>query len=86
MIDTDELLRVMAALGKRGGQARSPTKTEAAKRNGGRRYCRQCRAEVTSADRQAGHCMQCQTPLSRVRGQPKPENPVQVKSKPVKAR
>jgi len=59
MIDTDELRRVMRALGKRGGQARSPAKTEAARRNGARRYCRHCHAQITSADRQAGQCTQC---------------------------
>jgi hypothetical protein len=62
MIDKAELQRVMQALGKRGGRAKSRAKTVAARRNASkprRRFCKSCTASLTTADRETGACTQC---------------------------
>jgi uncharacterized paraquat-inducible protein A len=65
MIDRKTLSKVMSQLGRKGGQARSPAKTRAVRLNAGRRYCKGCQAEITSADREAGCCTQCQYPVRK---------------------
>ncbi len=67
-IDKDLLRQLMSQLGKRGGQAKSQAKTDAARRNAGkprRRLCKGCQAELTSADREMGACTQCRTAIKR---------------------
>jgi len=72
-IDPETLRRIMAALGRKGGRAKSKAKTEAARRNAKqprRRksdLCAKCDALLTEVDKAAQCCTQCSQPIETKR-------------------
>jgi hypothetical protein len=72
-IDPETLRRIMAALGRKGGRAKSKAKTEAARRNAKqpRRcksdLCAKCGCLLTEVDKAAQRCTQCGTTMQTKR-------------------